>query len=89
MLQDTVEGSWREINTWLSGNCNGTRLLGMFELTMTASSPRKIPTVFFKKSDEVLHFHEENDKLFGEQEEDAERCASAARATTALAASCR
>ena len=43
----------------------------MFELTMTASRPRKVPTLFFKKSDEVLNFHVKNNKLFGGPQEDA------------------
>jgi hypothetical protein len=40
-------------------------------LTVTASSSRKIPTVFFKKSDDVSYFHAENNRLFGALEEDA------------------
>jgi hypothetical protein len=43
----------------------------MLELTMAASRPRKIPAVFFKKSDDILHFHVENNKLFADLEEDA------------------
>jgi hypothetical protein len=43
----------------------------MLELTVTASRSRQGPTVFFEKSDDVLHFHVENNKLFGGPEEDA------------------
>jgi hypothetical protein len=42
----------------------------MLELAMAASGPRKIPTVFFKKSDYVPYFHVANNKLFNGPEED-------------------
>jgi hypothetical protein len=48
----------------LGGNQYGTRPTGMLELAVTASRPRQIPTVFFKKPDDILHFHAENNKLF-------------------------
>jgi hypothetical protein len=43
----------------------------MLELSVAASSPSKIPAVFFKKPDDIPYFHVENNKLFAEAEEDA------------------
>ncbi len=43
----------------------------MLELTVAASSPRQIPTVFFKKPDDIPYFHVGNNNRFAESEEDA------------------
>jgi hypothetical protein len=66
-----VKSSWRDINTSLAGDCNGTSLRGMLELTVAASGSHKILAVFFKKPDDILHFHVENNKVFSALEEDA------------------
>ncbi|HKZ01635.1 MAG TPA: hypothetical protein VJ180_05315, partial [Pyrinomonadaceae bacterium] len=68
---DTIECSWRNIDTCLAGYGNGTRLAGMLELTVTTFGPRQKPAVFFKKSNDVLNFHVGNNKVSTSQREAA------------------
>jgi len=68
LLQNTIQSTARDVKAFFAGNCDGSRLFRMFELTVTAFGSRQVPSIVLKKFNDLLYFHDEDNKFYETEE---------------------
>ncbi len=64
LLQDIIEGAWRNINVRFAGDGHGAGFRGMLELSVAAARVHLTPSVVLKLLDQRPDFHSVISKIF-------------------------